>query len=138
MPGCALYDFGDMVRTTTSTTLEDERDLSKVRMQMPMFKKLCEGYLSTAGNFLTKSEKSYIAFAGKLITFTIGLRFLTDHLAGDTYFRIHRPGHNLDRARTQFKLVESIEEMEEAMQKFADSCSSGAVAPKKKPARARK
>lgn len=132
MPGCALYDFGDMVRTTTSPTLEDERDLSKVRMQMPMFKKLAEGYLSTAGQFLTKAEKSYIAFAGKLITFTIGLRFLTDHLAGDTYFRIHRPGHNLDRARTQFKLVQSIEQQEEAMQKFADSVDREASAPKKK------
>jgi aminoglycoside phosphotransferase (APT) family kinase protein len=120
MPGCVLYDFGDMVRTTTSTTLEDELDLSKVRLQMAMFKKLAEGYLSTAGAFLTKAERAHIAFAGKLITFTIGLRFLTDHLAGDTYFRIHRPGHNLDRCRTQFKLVESIEEQEEAMQSFVD------------------
>ena len=118
MPGCALYDFGDMVRTTTSPTLEDERDLSKVKMQMPMFKKLAEGYLSTAGKFLTKAERGYIAFSGKLITFEIGLRFLTDFLSGDTYFRIHRPGHNLDRCRTQFKLVESIERQEEAMQKY--------------------
>jgi aminoglycoside phosphotransferase (APT) family kinase protein len=120
MPGCALYDFGDMVRTTTSPTLEDERDLSKVRMQMPMFKKLAEGYLAAAGNFLTPAEKSFVAFSGKLITFTIGIRFLTDHLVGDTYFRIHRPGHNLDRSRTQFRLVESIEKQEEAMQKFVD------------------
>ncbi len=120
MPGCALYDFGDMVRTTTSPTLEDEPDLSKVRMQMAMFKKLAEGYLATAGQFLTKVEKSHIAFSGKLITFTIGLRFLTDYLAGDTYFRIHRPGHNLDRCRTQFKLVESIERQEEEMQQFVD------------------
>jgi len=120
MPGCALYDFGDMVRTTTSPTLEDEVDLSKVKMQMPMFKKLAEGYLSTAGNFLTKNEKSYIAFSGKLITFEIGIRFLTDFLTGDTYFRIHRPGHNLERCRTQFKLVESIEKQEAAMQKHAD------------------
>jgi hypothetical protein len=121
MPGCALYDFGDMVRTTTSPTLEDEKDLSKVKMQMPMFKKLAEGYLATAGNFLNKHEKALIAFSGKLITFEIGMRFLTDYLSGDTYFRIHRPGHNLDRARTQFKLVESIEKQEEAMQKFVDS-----------------
>jgi len=120
MPGCVLYDFGDMVRTATSPTLEDELDLSKVRMQMPMFKKLAEGYLETAGLFLTGAEKSYIAFAGKLITLTIGLRFLTDHLAGDTYFRIHRPGHNLDRCRTQFKLVESIQEQEEPMQSHVD------------------
>jgi aminoglycoside phosphotransferase (APT) family kinase protein len=120
MPGCVLYDFGDMVRTTTRPTLEDELDLSKVKLQMTMFKKLAEGYLSTAGQFLTKHERAHIAFAGKLITFTIGLRFLTDHLAGDTYFRIHRPGHNLDRCRTQFKLVESIEHQEEAMQTFVD------------------
>ena len=120
MPGCVLYDFGDMVRTTTSTTMEDELDLAKVRLQMAMFKKLAEGYLAAAGAFLTKAERAHIAFAGKLITFTIGLRFLTDHLAGDTYFRIHRPGHNLDRCRTQFKLVESIEHQEEAMQSFVD------------------
>ena len=121
MPGCALYDFGDMVRTTTSPTLEDETDLSKVRMQMPMFKQLAKGYLSTAGAFLTKAEKAHIAFSGKLITFEIGIRFLTDFLSGDTYFRIHRPAHNLDRCRTQFKLVESIEKQEAAMQKFVNS-----------------
>jgi len=120
MPGCALYDFGDMVRTTTSPTLEDERDLSKVCMQMPMFKKLAEGYLTAAGRFLTRAEKSLIAFSGKLITFEIGVRFLTDYLSGDTYFRIHRPDHNLDRCRTQFKLVESIERQERVMQKYAD------------------
>jgi Ser/Thr protein kinase RdoA (MazF antagonist) len=120
MPGCALYDFGDMVRTTTSPTLEDEPDLTKVKMQMPMFKNLAKGYLSTAGQFLTKNEKAHIAFSGKLITFEIGIRFLTDFLSGDNYFRIHRPGHNLDRCRTQFKLVDSIERQEEAMQRFVD------------------
>ena len=120
MPGCALYDFGDMVRTTTSPTLEDEQDLSKVKMHMPIFEELAEGYLSAAGDFLTKAERSLMAFAGKLITFEIGIRFLTDYLSGDTYFRIHRPSHNLDRCRTQFKLVESIEQQEEAMQKLVD------------------
>jgi hypothetical protein len=120
MPGSPLYDFGDMVRTTTSPTMEDELDLSKVRMQMPMFRQLARGYLGTAGKFLTKNERALIAFSGKLITFTIGLRFLTDFLQGDTYFRVHRPQHNLDRCRTQFRLVESIERQEEAMQKFAD------------------
>jgi hypothetical protein len=120
MPGCALYDFGDMVRATTSSTLEDEQDLSKVKMQMPMFKKLAEGYLSSAGQFLTKTEKSLIAFSGKLISFELGVRFLTDYLSGDNYFRIHRPGHNLDRCRTQFKLVQSIDQQEAAMQKFVD------------------
>ena len=121
MPGSALYDFGDMVRTTTSPTLEDELDLAKVQMRMPMFKALARGYLESTGPFLTKGERALIAFSGKLITYTIGIRFLTDYLSGDAYFRVHRPHHNLDRARTQFKLVASIEKQEEAMQKFSDS-----------------
>ena len=120
MPGCALYDFGDMIRTTTSPTLEDERDLTKVKMHLPIFKKLAEGYLSTAGDCLNKAEKNLMAFSGKLITLELGFRFLTDFLSGDNYFRIHRPDHNLDRCRTQFKLVESIEQQEKAMQKFVD------------------
>ncbi len=120
MPGCALYDFGDMVRTTTSPTLEDELDLRKINMQMPMFKALARGYLATAGQFLNRREKALLAFAGKLITFETGLRFLTDYLRGDVYFRTHRDGHNLDRCRTQFRLVQSIERQEAAMQKFVD------------------
>jgi hypothetical protein len=121
MPGCALYDFGDMVRTTTSPTLEDELDLSKVQMRMPMFKQLAKGYLDATASFLTKAERKLIPFSGKLITFTIGIRFLTDYLSGDTYFRVHRPHHNLDRARTQFKLVDSITRKEEAMCRYVDS-----------------
>ncbi|HXR08024.1 MAG TPA: aminoglycoside phosphotransferase family protein, partial [Candidatus Acidoferrum sp.] len=121
MPGLALYDFGDMVRTTTSPAREDERDLSKVAMQLPMFEALARGYLSSAGEFLTPAEKRFLPFAGKLITFEIGLRFLTDFLAGDTYFKVHREGHNLDRCRTQFKLVESIERQETAMDKLVES-----------------
>jgi aminoglycoside phosphotransferase (APT) family kinase protein len=120
MPGSPLYDFGDMVRTTTSPTLEDEVDLTKVRMGMPMFEGLARGYIEAAGGFLTKNERALIAFSGRLITCTIGLRFLTDYLQGDTYFRVHRPQHNLDRARTQFRLAESIAEQEDAMQRFAD------------------
>ena len=121
MPGCVLYDFGDMIRTTTSPTMEDELDLAKVEMHMPMFKALARGYVEAAGSFLTRQERALIAFAGKLITFTIGIRFLADYLSGDSYFRVHRPDHNLDRCRTQFKLVQSIEKQEKAMQKFADS-----------------
>jgi aminoglycoside phosphotransferase (APT) family kinase protein len=121
MPGLALYDFGDMVRTTTSPAMEDERDLSKVTMQFPMFEALVRGYLSAAGGFLTKAEKQYLAFSGKLITFEIGIRFLTDYLAGDTYFKVHRNGQNLDRCRTQFKLVESIEQQEERMERLVKS-----------------
>lgn len=121
MPGLALYDFGDMVRTTTSPAKEDERDLSKVTMQFPMFEALARGYLSAAGGFLTPAEKKFLPFSGKLITFEIGLRFLTDFLSGDVYFKVHREGHNLDRCRTQFKLVESIEQQEEKMNKLVES-----------------
>lgn len=120
MPGLALYDFGDMVRTTTSPAKEDERDLSKVTMQFPMFEALVRGYLTAAGDFLTRPEKQHLAFCGKLITFEIGIRFLTDFLAGDTYFKVHREGHNLDRCRTQFKLVESIEQQEYKMNKLVE------------------
>ena len=121
MPGLALYDFGDMVRATTSPAFEDEQDLSKVTMQFPMFEALVRGYLSAAGGFLTKAEKQFLAFSGKLITFENGIRFLTDYLAGDTYFKVHREGHNLDRCRTQFKLVESIEQQEEKMNRLVES-----------------
>lgn len=121
MPGLVHYDFGDMVRTTTSPTLEDEEDLSKVSMRMPMFQALARGYLEATRDFLTPAEKKYLAFAGRLITYIIGIRFLTDYLSGDVYFRVHRPGHNLDRCRTQFKLVQSILEQEAAMQQFVDS-----------------
>jgi Ser/Thr protein kinase RdoA (MazF antagonist) len=121
MPGLAGYDFGDMVRTTTSPALEDERDLSKVTMQFAMFEALVRGYLSTAGAFLTQEELELLAFSGKLITFEIGVRFLTDYLGGDTYFKVHREGHNLDRCRTQFKLVESIEQQETSMNRLVES-----------------
>ena len=121
MPGLALYDFGDMVRTTTSPAQEDERDLAKVTMQFPMFEALVRGYLASTAGFLTKAEKQHLAFSGKLITFEIGIRFLTDYLAGDTYFKVHRDGHNLDRCRTQFKLVESIEHQEEKMERLVES-----------------
>jgi len=121
MPGLVLYDFGDMVRTATSPAEEDEQDLSKVRMQMPMFEQLARGYLGATTGFLTPSERGELVFSGKLITFEIGLRFLADFLQGDTYFKTKRPGHNLDRCRTQFKLVESIEAQESDMQRLVDS-----------------
>ena len=121
MPGLALYDFGDMVRTATSPAAEDEQDLSRVTMRMNIFESLARGYLAAAGSFLTPAEKQYLAFSGKLITYEIGIRFLTDYLAGDTYFKTHRPAHNLDRCRTQFRLVESMEAQEEAMERVVDS-----------------
>lgn len=116
MPGLVLHDFGDMVRTATSPAAEDERDLSKVAMRMPMFEALVEGYLSSARPFLTDGEISELAFSGKLITLEIGIRFLTDHLEGDVYFKTRRPGQNLDRCRTQFALVKSIEDRMEEME----------------------
>ncbi|MDI9401314.1 MAG: phosphotransferase enzyme family protein [Limisphaerales bacterium] len=121
MPGSVLYDFGDMVRTTTSPTFEDEQDLSKVRIRSSLFQALARGYVEEAAAFLTPAEKSLLVFSGKLITYTIGIRFLTDYLLGDTYFRVHRAQHNLDRSRTQLKLVESLEHKEADYQKFIDS-----------------
>lgn len=115
MPGSSLYDFGDMVRTTTSFAAEDEKDLTRVKLEPGMFRALAEGYLQEAGDFLTPEELDLLVFSGRLITFTIGLRFLTDFLEGDVYFRVHRPGQNLDRARTQFALVRSMEEHEKEM-----------------------
>ena len=121
MPGLALHDFGDMVRTATSPAQEDERNLSKVTMQFPMFEALVRGYLTSAGSFLTKAEKQHLVFAGKLITFEQAVRFLADYLSGDTYYKVHYDGQNLDRCRTQFKLIESIEQQEEKMERLVES-----------------
>ena len=120
MPGLGLNDFGDMVRTMTSPAAEDERDLANVGLQSEMFEAVVRGYLSTAGGFLSKDETALLAFAGKLITFETGIRFLADYLNGDSYFKVHREGQNLDRCRTQFKLVESIERQEEDMQRLVE------------------
>ena len=109
MPGSALYDFGDMVRTSSAAAAEDEQDLSKVYSKREYFEALVKGYLAQA-KFLTDAEKANLAFAGRLITLTIGIRFLTDYLAGDTYFRTAYEDHNLVRCRAQFRMVESMEE----------------------------
>jgi len=120
MPGLVLYDFGDQVRTTTATAAEDERDLSKVRFRLDMFESLVRGYLDAARGFLAPAEIGCLAFSGKLITFEIGIRFLADYLSGDVYFKTHRPGHNLDRTRTQFEMVRQMEEQSEAMSTVVD------------------
>lgn len=122
MPGLALYDFGDLVRSSTSPAAEDETDLSKVHMQMNMFEALLRGYLSSAGNFLNEHELANLAFAGKLITYEVGLRFLTDYLEGDPYFKTKYPQHNLDRCRTQMALVKSIETQQNEMQDMVTHC----------------
>ena len=120
MPGLVHYDFGDMIRTSTSPAAEDEQDTSKVCMQMNMFQALARGYIENAGDFLTKKEKEMLPFSGRLITLTIGIRFLTDYLSGDIYFKIQREGHNLDRCRTQLALVRSIEEQLEDMNMYLE------------------
>ena len=120
MPGLVLYDFGDMVRTAARPTAEDERDLSKVVASLPMFEALARGYLESAGDFLVPAEREHLVFSARLITFEIGIRFLTDYLLGDVYFKTHRPGHNLARCRVQFALARSLEEKEDAMQRIVE------------------
>jgi len=118
MSGYVHYDFGDAIRTVTNTAAEDEKDLSKIRMDINLFKAYAKGYLSETGNTLNRIEKEYLAFAPKLITYTIGLRFLTDFIDGDNYFKIHHEYHNLQRTRAQLKLVMSMEEQYGEMQKI--------------------
>ena len=116
MPGSVLYDFGDSVRLGAATAAEDERDLAKVGFDIAMFDRLAAGYLDATRDFLTPAETELLAFSAKLLTLECGIRFLTDHLKGDVYFKIHRPGHNLDRARTQFKMVDEMESQTPAME----------------------
>ena len=108
MPGIALNDFGDMVRSATNAAAEDERDLTKVEARLPIFEGLVEGYLGAGRSFLNEAEVAHLVTAGSVITFEIGIRFLTDFLEGDVYFKTKRPGHNLDRAQNQFALVRSL------------------------------
>jgi aminoglycoside phosphotransferase (APT) family kinase protein len=130
MHGLALYDFGDLVRTTTISTAEDERDVSKVTMRMPMFQALVRGYLRSAREFLSPGEVGQLAFSGHLITLETGIRFLTDHLNGDVYFKTHRPDHNLERFRVQQALVESIKLQADAMERTVEEIASQPNAPK--------
>jgi hypothetical protein len=120
MPGLALYDFGDLVRSATNAAAEDATDLAQVVARPEIFTALAEGYLATARSFLCPAEIAELAFSGRLITFEIGLRFLTDFIEGDVYFKTQRPGHNLDRARNQFALVRSLEGQQDAFQRIVD------------------
>ncbi len=115
MPGSILYDFGDSVRLGAATAAEDERDLAKVGFDLGLFDRLAAGYLDAARDFLVPAETDLLAFSAKLLTLECGIRFLTDHLKGDVYFKIHRKGHNLDRCRTQFKMVAEMEKQMTAM-----------------------
>jgi hypothetical protein len=109
MPGYVHFDYGDALRTMANTAPEDEQDLEKVHFNADIYHAFTKGYLQEAGSFLNQDEIRMLPYAPIYLTFIIGLRFLTDHLNGDVYFRIHHPGHNLDRARVQFKLVEEME-----------------------------
>ena len=120
MPGLVADDFGDLVRTSSSFAREDERNLSKVVVELPIFEALVIGYLSASGSFLTDSEVDSLVIGSKLMTYEQALRFLADHLAGDTYFRIHREAHNLDRARVQIALLDSIVAHENEMRSIVD------------------
>jgi len=118
MPGSALYDFGDMVRTATPTLREDDTDVAKLDIRLDRFEALVKGYLGSASSFLNTAEVDNLAFAGKLLTLECGIRFLTDYLQGDIYFKIKHPGHNLDRCRNQFAFVAAIEKNLPAMEEI--------------------
>ena len=109
MPGSALYDFGDSIRFGASTAAEDEKDLEKVWMSLELFKVYAEGYLSACGDSLTDLEIEMLPVGAKMMTLECGMRFLTDYLDGDTYFKTTYPEQNLDRTRTHIKLVSDME-----------------------------
>ena len=108
MPGLSAYDFGDSIRFGAATAAEDEKDLSKVGMNLQLFEAFTKGFLEACPD-LTPLEKEMLPMGAKLMTLECGLRFLTDYLDGDHYFAVHREGQNLDRCRTQFKLVSDME-----------------------------
>jgi hypothetical protein len=113
MPGTPLSDFGDLVRCTAVPCAEDETDLSKVAVDLELYQAITEGYLSEFGSILTPAERSLMSVAPRVLALILGVRFLTDHLLGDTYFRIHHPNHNLERARTQFEVVRALGRVED-------------------------
>lgn len=118
MPGLAMNDFGDSIRFGASTAAEDEQDLSKVTCSMELFDLYAKGFIEGCAGKLTEKEIALMPMGAKTMTFECGMRFLTDYLQGDTYFKIHREKHNLDRCRTQFKLVEDMEQKWETMQQI--------------------
>lgn len=120
MPGFALHDFGDLVRTASSPAPEDEPDPARMFLRPAFFGALVRGYLEGTGGILTGAELDRLVLAGRIITLEIGMRFLTDHLEGDVYYRTERPGHNADRCRAQFQLVRSIEEQDGALRRIAE------------------
>lgn len=123
MPGLSLYDFGDSIRSGANPAEEDEIDLSKVCMDLELFESFTHGFIEGTNYSLTELELEYLPFSAKLMTFECGMRFLADYLNGDIYFKIHRPNHNLDRARTQFKMVADMEEKFDEMKSIVEKYS---------------
>ena len=121
MPGFSLTDFGDSIRFGASTALEDEKDLSKVSFSIGMFEAYAEGFLSECGSSLTDGEIWHLCDGAIIITLETGLRFLTDYISGDTYFKTAYDGHNLDRCRTQFKLVADMEAAKGKMMRIIEN-----------------
>jgi len=122
MPGSLLYDYGDSMRFGTNTAAEDEADLSKVTCDLELFEAYTKGFIEEVGEHMTAKEIELLPMSAILLTFECGMRFLADHIDGDTYFKIHREGHNLDRARNQFKLVydmeQKLDEMKAIVEKY--------------------
>ena len=120
MPGLAMNDFGDSIRFGASTASEDELNLDKVECNLDLFEAYTKGFIEGCDGKLTKKEIELLPMGAKVMTFECGMRFLTDYLEGDTYFKIHRPKHNLDRCRTQLKLVSDYEKKWELMNKIVN------------------
>ncbi len=114
MPGLVAYDFGDAIRFGASTAVEDERELDKVGLDMQMYEAFASGFLAACPP-MSEAERDSLAEGARLMTLENGIRFLADHLLGDVYYSIDRPGHNLDRARTQFKLLREMNERMDEM-----------------------
>ncbi len=120
MPGYIHYDFGDAIRTTANSSFEDETDLSKVFVRLDLYEAFARGFMEEVRDELNETEIEYLPFSARMLTFIIGLRFITDYLDGDNYFKIHHPNHNIERARTQFKLFSSMEEHRKEMERIID------------------
>jgi len=121
MPGLAAYDFGELVRTSTLLCKEDEADLGKVQLQWERFEAVAAGYLQSAASFLTPKERETLALGGWMMSFENGMRFLTDYLLGDSYYKIKRPGQNLDRSRCQMAMSREVEKQLSRMNSFISS-----------------
>ena len=120
MPGLSAHDFGDSIRFGASTGAEDERDLSKISCDLHLYEVYTKGFIEGCGGALTETELDMLPWGAVLMTFENGIRFLTDYLEGDHYFKIHRDGQNLDRCRTQLKLVSDMEEKMQQMQQIVN------------------